>query len=216
MRKGSDHFEINGIVLSQENCGMRISADAVSFASWMKIEQGSKVLDIGTGCGILALLAAQKGAMDVRAVEIDEAAAATAAKNFLSSAFSEKIVLINQDVKHYAKGTEDRFHHIISNPPWYKNSPDSNDKARQQARIQGSLMTVDLLDISEKLLLEGGALSVILPNAEQEAFRVQAELRGWWASRTGRLFTKKGSPPVRFFTEWKRTYSATQRQDIYR
>lgn len=216
MRPQRDHFEINGLTLSQENCGMRISADAISFASWLEINEGSFVIDIGTGCGILALLCAQKGAGKVLGVEIDQAAAATAKSNFQSSMYSNIMEIIHDDAMNYSGWNCGKADHIISNPPWYKDSPDAADRARQQARIQDSLKTEDILHIAGTLLNEAGRLSLILPAREYEKFRIYAELQGWWPHRIGRLFTKAEKSPLRYFSEWRRAYAPTQKQDIFR
>lgn len=211
-----DWFEIQGLSISQEGCGMRISADAISFADWMKISPGSSVLDIGTGCGILALLAAKKGAGAVVAVEIDPAAAKTAEANFKQLQHSHAIQIIPDDALHYQAWSMEPFDHIISNPPWYKDSPNAAFTERQIARIQDRLEPKDLLMIAGHVLKPGGCLSLILPTREFESFRPHAELSGWWPSRISRLFTSAEKPATRVFSEWRKGVCETERQDIFR
>ncbi|MEY4111326.1 MAG: hypothetical protein RLZZ46_1682 [Bacteroidota bacterium] len=209
-------FEIYGMQLSQRNCGMRISADTISFADWLEIKPGSRVLDIGTGCGILAMICAHKGAGSVCAVEIDLGAASTARENFKNSAFNHLLQLVQDDVLNFASEYQGSFDHIISNPPWYKDSPPASSQARHKARIQVSLRLEDILNVAEKLLNREGRLSLILPQKEHTDLRTCAELRGWWPRQIASLYTSKEKPPKRFFSVWAKGYSATERQDIYR
>ena len=70
---------------------MKVGTDGVLLGAWFPISAGLSVLDIGTGTGLIALMAAQRGAGSVTAVEIDAAAAEQAGMNAANSPWADRI-----------------------------------------------------------------------------------------------------------------------------
>lgn len=85
---------------------MRIGTDAVLFAQWVDVTSSDKALDIGTGSGVIPLILAQKGVGYVDAVELDADSYEEAAMNFNISVYSEKLSVIQNDVRDYADNTD--------------------------------------------------------------------------------------------------------------
>ena len=113
-------FKFKRFTVNQEDCAMKVGTDGVLLGAWADIPQGCSVLDIGTGTGLIALMAAQKGAGSVTAVEVDVAASVRAASNVAVSEWADRIAVINCDIADYHPDT--KYDRILSNPPYFRDA----------------------------------------------------------------------------------------------
>lgn len=142
---------------------MKVCTDATLFGAMAPIQGGEKVLDIGTGTGLLALMAAQLGAGQVTAVELTQAAYEEAQLNFGNSPWSEKLHAIHADIRNYAASTDRKFDLIICNPPFFEQHSKSSNDLRQLARHNDRLPYADLVACVDKLLSAAGLFYLLLP-----------------------------------------------------
>ena len=158
----NDYFQFQKFRVSQDKCAMKVSTDACLFGAWVPL-LGKKVLDVGAGTGLLSLMAAQrlKGAGAIQAIEIDPQAAQQARENFDSSAYKGQIQLINEDFCTWC--TQEKFHTIICNPPFFRDSTTPLDQSRAQARHEASLTLATLISTGHNLLTPNGSLGLIIP-----------------------------------------------------
>ena len=106
-------------------------------ALWLRSISGDHVLDIGTGTGVLALMAAQLGAGKVTAVELTQQAYQEADINFSNSPWAERLEVVHQDIQSFALTADRQYDLIISNPPFFENhskTVDTLEKYRQAHR----------------------------------------------------------------------------------
>ena len=154
---------------------------------------GARLLDIGTGSGLVALLLAQRNtAASVRAVDIDAAAAAQAARNFKDSPWSSRLECCCSDISAYL--TDKPFDSIVCNPPYYKNSPQTSSLARNRARIADTLPHGQLVRAVSRLLAADGTFSVILPFADVSDFVLLCWQSNLFLVRKILIYTKEGKP----------------------
>src|SRR5690606_20061913 len=130
-------FEIN-----QHGSTMKINTDGVLLGAMAHIDPTPRrILDIGTGTGVIALMLAQRfPTSTIDAVEIDEDAAQCALGNFQNSAFSSRLHLISgsfEEIKH-----ADYYDWIVSNPPFYTNSLHNPDNVNVQHAIPTSIFSI--------------------------------------------------------------------------
>ena len=174
------YFKFKQFTVHHDRCAMKIGTDGVLIGAWASryLESAEHILDIGCGCGIIALMAAQSSTAAVDAVEIEPDAAEQAAENFRNSPWSDRLTAYPTSLQQYAASCKTRYDVIISNPPYFIRSLKSEDLTRTVARHTEMLPFHDLIDGVLKLLKEGGTFFAIFPYQEANLFIVQAALKG--------------------------------------
>lgn len=146
-------------------CAMKVGTDAVLLGAWAGRDIAPRsVLDIGSGSGIISLMAAQRFP-DARITAVDvmaECAAQTRA-NADASPWGSRIAVGQSAVQQYAP--EGRFDLVISNPPYFDSAVASPDSARRVARQSDMLPLEDLDAAVGRLLADEGRFAVVLPPA---------------------------------------------------
>jgi tRNA1Val (adenine37-N6)-methyltransferase len=142
---------------------MKVTTDSCLFGAWCAAElqklHCSKILDIGTGTGLLALMIAQKNSGTIDAVELDENAFRQASENILSSPWKASISIYHADIiKHSGQ-----YDCILSNPPFYENELSSPDPRNNLAHHSSRLTLVELIQYTGQILTNNGYLFLLLP-----------------------------------------------------
>jgi tRNA1Val (adenine37-N6)-methyltransferase len=123
---------------------MKIGTDAMILSAWAEVSGANRVLDIGTGSGIIALMMAVRSSAVIDAVEIDEASVNEARDNFKQSPFSDRLQVFNKSMASFSKSVNNTYDVIISNPPFFINDMRPQNSRKQQARHTDSLSYSDL------------------------------------------------------------------------
>lgn len=139
---------------------MKVGTDAVLLGAWTDVSGARRILDVGTGSGLLALMMAQRTTAHIDALEIDAAGAAQAAGNAMASPWSDRIRVVHADARAWTEGPYDL---LISNPPFFRRSLKAPDALRNQARHDDTLPWEDLAALAARLLSLDGRFSLILP-----------------------------------------------------
>lgn len=181
---------------------MKVGTDAVVLGAWTDTSAASRILDIGCGCGILALMMAQKAPEAlITAVEIDAEAAADAQANIDASPWADRITLVNGDV--FAL-PPDRFDLIVCNPPFFTETLHAPQAGRATARHEGTLGVESLLDLALTLLAPDGSVAFVAPTARDSEIDFMAALRGLATGRRLHMKQRDGRPDVRTFRQLRR------------
>ncbi len=162
-----DLFE-SRIKIIQPKKGYRFSVDALLLAHFaLSFARPKEVLDVGTGCGIIALiLACKRDPIRVTAVEVQAGLADIAARNVLLNRLSPKVTVLKEDFRNLEKKVPpSTFDLIVSNPPYFQVSSGRLNPTRQKAiarhEIKGALE--DLAKASAKLVKPFGNVIVAYP-----------------------------------------------------
>lgn len=176
---------------------MKIGTDAILLARWTEVSDNDDVIDIGTGCGLIPLMLAQKGIKSADAVEIDNDSYEEAAQNFSNSAWNSRLSAIHDDIKHYAEICEKKYDLVVSNPPFYfgDNIPEKAKKGL--ARHTNTLSYNDLLSSVKKIMKLEGRFSLVLPAIESKTFLKDAENQGFYLEKELLIVPIEGKEPNR-------------------
>ena len=161
-------FQFKQFTIYQNLAGMKVGTDSIILGSAIKIKSKYKrILDVGTGTGLLSLMIAQKSSnSDITAVEIDSNSYHQANINIDNCKWNDRINLIHADAKHLK--TDDKYDLIICNPPYFSNSKQSIITSKNTARHQVELTFKDLLNIWDKIGNNNSDLACILPIKESK------------------------------------------------
>lgn len=204
---------------------MKVGTDGVLLGAWTPINCKSdqaRVLDIGTGTGLIALMLAQRLteahlSFQIDALEIDADAAQQAKENILHSPWQESIKIIHNSLQKFAASdpankirtqeitTSDpaskirtdeiqKYDLIVSNPPFYNATLKPEDEARAVARHKDSLPLSEITEFAKQHLTEQGTLSLIYPSDYDSEVMTAATLSGLHPIQLCDVVTKKGKP----------------------
>ncbi|MEQ9303063.1 MAG: methyltransferase [Marinoscillum sp.] len=201
----NSYFQFKQFRIDQGETAMKVTTEGCLFGAWVTrlAKSPGRILDIGTGTGLLALMLAQqyeKALID--AVEMDEAAANQAVANFSGSLWRNRLKLHQSEIQTYQ--SEQKYDLIISNPPFYKNSLQSGVANVNLARHDDSLPQSELLQAIDRLLAETGRAFVLFPPKEAMAFKALAAKQGLFAHSVLTVFNSQGAVPFRMIIEYGR------------
>lgn len=195
---------------------MKVGTDGVLLGAWVRLNNSHKrLLDIGCGTGLVALMAAQRTAewgAEVVGVEIDGPSATEATLNFASSPWADRLSVVECAVQEF--GTEAPFDHIVSNPPYFVDSLLSPDAARTNARHTTTLTFNALAHSVGRLLSEEGAFSVVLPYDAVGDMVVAGVRNGLFLARRMDVRSKATSGPIRALLEFGRKPVPTEHTEL--
>lgn len=193
-------FHFKEFHVDDHGCGMKICSDSVLLGAWFLpcYRDASAILDVGTGSGVLALLAAQICPQAiVTGVEIDEGAYLAARDNFAASPFASRLAAQLCDINTYVPEAEHDL--IICNPPYFTNGERSADGARSGARHQDTLTFDTLMKVP---LAPGGHLGIVTPADAYDKVLYPAEFMHRKLRRLCRVSTAPGKEPSRLLWDF--------------
>ena len=159
-------FHFKEFSVRQSDNAQKIGTDSMLLGAWTASGH-ERILDIGTGTGILALMMAQKNpSSSIVAIEPVKENFQEAAHNFKVSAYSHQILPIETELQQF--GAIEKFDLIICNPPYFNATYLSESSQRNQARHQTHLSAHDLYECGSDLLAEDGSFNLIIPAEEIE------------------------------------------------
>lgn len=193
---GNPFFRFKQFTVWHDHCAMKVGTDGVLLGAWTKLDGARRVLDIGTGSGLIALMAAQRcTTAQVTGIDIDPEAVKQAQANAKLSPWADRIRIRVEDAG--TMKAETSYDAIVSNPPYFARHAHCPDTQRDVARHTGTLDFDTLLDTVERLLADNGTFSVILPTEAGDKFVALAAGRHLYPSRRTWVQSKPLQPPKR-------------------
>ena len=187
----TDYFKFKQFTVWHGQCAMKVGTDGVLLGAWAPVEGARRILDVGTGSGVIALQMAQRApGARILAVEIDPEAARQAAANVAASPWADRIEVVCTDFARLT--TEEPFDLIVSNPPYFVNSLQNPDAQRAKARHSDSLPYDLLLERAAELLAPSGRFALIFPVEPLGDVLEAAAKHGLALDHLMRVFTKPG------------------------
>jgi tRNA1Val (adenine37-N6)-methyltransferase len=195
-------FEFKQFRVEQLKSAMKVGTDGVLLGAWTPVKDALRILDIGTGTGLIALMLAQRSGARIDAVEIDEPACQEAEFNFEQSLWSDRLRVFHADFLKFAGSSDNTYDLIVTNPPFFVNSLKTNNATLAMARHNDMLSFDQLISGARKLLNSSGRLCVILPFVSFEEFRGSARLEGFYLHSRTVVIPKPGKLPKRILMEF--------------
>jgi tRNA1Val (adenine37-N6)-methyltransferase len=208
------YFHFKQFTVFHDRCAMKVGTDGTLLGAWTDITDIERILDIGTGTGLVALMLAQRSSAQIDAVEIDEDACIQARENVARSPFWDRIAVHHCPIQDYALTCPLRYDLIVSNPPFFENASKAATTERAIARHSDRLEKVDLLQAAEKLLSQNGKLAVIYPTEDAKIFLKKAKCFDFFCYR--KLYVKPTlkSPIKRIIMELKKIQLSEQESTL--
>lgn len=154
------YFNFKRFSVNQDRCAMKVGTDGVLLGA--TADGGARILDIGTGTGLVALMMAQRFPdAVVTGVDIDKDAAIQAQENVQASPFADRVTILEADIASFAPCST--FDCIVCNPPFYENALSCPDERRSTARHTSALPFEVLMRKVADLLSDDGLCTIIVP-----------------------------------------------------
>ena len=184
------HFEIH-----QDRCAMKVGTDGVLLGAWAL--GGKRILDIGSGTGLISLMMAQRyPEAQVVGIDLDAEACAEARENVAASPFADRVNIVDCRLQDYE--SVEKFDAIVSNPPFFLNSLKNPDSKRSMARHADSLPFRELFRGVKLLLSDDGVFSAIVPVEVLEALASEGYMHGFYLLRQCGIKTVERKQPKRY------------------
>ncbi|KGQ41266.1 SAM-dependent methyltransferase [Gallibacterium anatis] len=158
-------FQFKQFKIYHDRCAMKVGTDGVLLGAWADVAGANRILDLGCGTGLIALMLAQRSAADCQivGVEIEENAYCQALDNVAISPWSARVTIYHQSMQQFCQQSSQRFDLIVANPPYFESASQCRDQSRETARYVGDLSHLDWLLAAENCLSVKGKIQFVLP-----------------------------------------------------
>lgn len=166
------YFQFKQFTVYHDRCAMKVTTDSCFFGAWAAEEIRNSefkvhdLLDIGAGTGLLSLLIAQKNAVEIDAVEIDEEASGQAKENIAASPWKDRIRIFNENILSFHP--DKKYDCIVCNPPFYENELASSQQRKNTAHHSRQLTVSQVINVVKTHLKEGGSFFLMYPYKRKE------------------------------------------------
>lgn len=189
-------FQFQEFRVEQDSCAMKISTDAVLLGALAKAENPQKILDVGTGTGVIALMLAQRFPYSrIQAVEMDPSAASQAQENFEKSSFSARMEVWEGKFQEFNSLV--KFDLIVSNPPYFPDHLKSPNAQRNLALHNDGLPFEDLVKKVSEILTPKAHFWVILPPRQMKDLEKIGRFYGLFPSEKFTVQDNSAKPIIR-------------------
>lgn len=183
---------------------MKVCTEACILGAYAPHEKAKKVLDIGTGTGLLTLMGAQRNSADWIGIELVEDFSKEAKENVAHSPWKDRITIVNQSFEDFSLKSENKFDFIISNPPFYSNQLSSTDSGKNIAWHSSSFDHENFVKQMESMLTADGNICLLLPLTETEFYLSKAKEAGFFPSDQLLIKNRPKNEPFRAITTFSR------------
>lgn len=197
-------FHFKRFSLEDDNSTMKVGTDNTILGAYVQAANAKHILDIGTGCGIIALMLAQKTNANIDALEIDHESCIQASENFSLSPWNARLKVIENDFVSFAAKTDKTYDLIISNPPYFKEGLRKIEKSKSRARHCDTLNFQELCSGVSKLLHQTGRFTVIIPQSRAIDIIESANHSKLWLNSIILIHSFSGEIPIRYIMTFRK------------
>lgn len=198
-------FQFRHFQITQAVNPAKVGTDGILLGAWADLDKAERIIDVGTGTGLIALMAAQRNpSARIHGIELNEAAEAEARGNFARSPWSDRISLFCGDIRSFSPPDLQPYDVLVSNPPFFQDGKLPDSAERQNWRHQTALRVSDLLVWANEWVAPAGRIELILPVAEGENAMQGAGIFGWHCQRKIAVLPTPQKPASRLLLSFSR------------
>lgn len=208
MTKRKSTFRFKQFECSHSESSMKIGVDAVLIGAWADVDNAVRILDVGTGCGVIALMCAQRNpSAKIDAIDIDADSIAEASRNFETSPWGDRLSAKLMD---FNAIEGEKYDLIISNPPYFNSGIECPDSRRLIARHEASLSPIVILTKGASLITASGKMAMVIPADRLEDIKLAAELASLSITRLCQVKGHIDAPVKRVLVELKKNDGSSE------
>lgn len=198
-----------------DRCAMKVGNDGLLLGAWAGSGSPTRILDVGTGSGLVALMMAQRfPTAAITAIELEPEAAKQARENFQNSPFHERLELVEADFIAWSLSAAPRWDCIVCNPPFFRNKPKSPEPARNLARHDDSLPIESLFAAIGRAAHSSARFSLVWPTDRLNDANDAALQSGWHARKRLKIHGTPHHPCERQIIEWQQELPAACEEEV--
>jgi tRNA1Val (adenine37-N6)-methyltransferase len=174
----SNYFNFKQFTINQERSAFKVGTDGVLLGAYADVSGAKRILDIGTGTGLIALMLAQRCDAEIVAIEPDHESFLQSCENINNNKRADRIRVVESALQDFSDNG--KYDLIVTNPPYFSDSIRNPEIRKAVARHNDTLTSYDILKICSGLLSEEGRLQLIMPFAEGNVFMAEAAGYGFY------------------------------------
>lgn len=198
------YFQFKQFSVRHDKCAMKVGTDGVLLGAWAGPPAQGKILDVGTGCGLIALMLAQRCNLQIHGIEIDLQAAEQARENIARSTWKNQITIHHASFEQFTHSTGYTYHMIITNPPYFVNSLAAPGLKRTNARHQTELRIETLFSGVHQLLHPDGKFYIIYPSDKEKDLMLHGSVHDLYPHDINYIQPAPALPPKRIIVAFGR------------
>ncbi len=218
MSKKISQFRFKQFSVSHHRSSMKVGVDGVMIGCWVDISKSHSILDVGTGCGLIALILAQRAPEStIDAIDIDIPSIEEARENISVSPWRDRIrahLCSFANAGSLLTDIKRGYDLIVSNPPYFDSGVTETITPREKARHQGELSPLALLKGAKEILNPEGSVAMVIPSEYSEALEKRSFDLGYQLIGKCLYRGHEGAPYKRSLLQWKFENSIAKNMEI--
>lgn len=178
---GNNYFNFKQFTIYQDKSAFKVGTDGVLLGACADVTGVKRILDIGSGTGLIAIMLAQRSEAEIVSIEPDHDSFVQTSDNVRLCKWSSRIKVEHTDLQDYYPGKE-KFDLIVTNPPYFTDSLKSPDPRKSSSRHNDSLNPDEILDGVSRLMEDDGRLQLIMPYVGGNIFIAEAQKYGFYCN----------------------------------
>lgn len=201
-------FKFKHFAVNHDHSSMKVGVDGVLIGCWVESENPDTILDVGTGCGLIALIMAQRYPnAGIIGIDVDKASVEEAIGNVACSPWPDRVKIREKSFsEEFCLNLQNeyvKFDLIVSNPPYFNAGVTNATTPREIARHQGELSPAAILHLSRMIISQGGSVAMVVPQDESEYLEEYAISLGYVLKRKCLVRGHDKAPWKRALLQWQ-------------
>lgn len=208
----NSYFQFKQFRIEQDKCAMKVGTDGVLLGAWTNPGMAERILDVGTGTGLIAIMLAQRSKAMIDAVEIDKSAYLQAVENGSTSPWFDRLHFFHSSFSGFIENSKNTYDLIVSNPPYHKETTKSPHPGRELARHSSNLDYSAVLASASKMLSGNGRISLIFPASEEIKSQRIASENSLFCTRLTHIVASPGKEFSRSLLEFSLKFNTLEEE----